>query len=413
MPKVTFCTHDGKDKIGGPHSWIKCLLPALQDLGVQIQVLFLLDDSNPELCPSFQFLKSQGCECLAFNFATSTEERIKWLLRQINRFQPDVFIANYLIEGLFANRWLKIAGIPTVGVIHSDDLYYEAIFQEFLPTKSPYQLSGVVCVSKFLENKVNSFSISNLKTWQIPCGVNVPSRQTTFRSPFTLAYVGRLIEYQKNISKIAHAFSQVVTQIPGTEAIIIGDGPEKEAIEAIIASYDASHLVKLTGAVDSETVTAYLSNCQVITLLSEYEGIPIALMEGMSLGLVPVCLKIRSGLPELIQHEQTGIFIEDETGYLDAIKSLKDNPERFNQMSQLARQKIVAEFSNEICAQRWLTCLETLAQERRPRQKVPVPWRITLPPPHPALHWGDRRALPIHLQIRRRLGKLKCRLLDR
>ena len=112
--------------------------------------------------------------------------------------------------------------------------------------------------------------------------------------------------------------------------------------------------VTLAGRVDSEQLAEMLHKHHTVTLFSEYEGLPLALLEGMSVGLVPVCTPTESGIPELVLPGGTGILVEDrEQAFVDAIRRLREQPEIWNRLSQGARDRIAKAYSREACADRW------------------------------------------------------------
>ena len=79
--------------------------------------------------------------------------------------------------------------------------------------------------------------------------------------------------------------------IPNVEAIMFGDGPDRNNVERILASEGSGVSVSLAGNIPNSEVQQRLQQFDVITLLSDYEGRPIALLEGVVCGFVPVCLK--------------------------------------------------------------------------------------------------------------------------
>ena len=180
--KVTFCTCDDPNFIGGPNSWLRRLLPALKLAGIDVRVLFFTTTDLLESCPCFRELHSQGIECQAFRWQTTTEQKIRWLLSKLTEDTPDVFVPNMLVSAFYASRWVREAGIPTVGVLHSYDNFHQSVLKTFVCGEAAYQLSALVCVSKFLEEytssllkvDTNSATTSKSLVQKIPYGVPLP-----------------------------------------------------------------------------------------------------------------------------------------------------------------------------------------------------------------------------------------------
>jgi colanic acid/amylovoran biosynthesis glycosyltransferase len=78
-------------------------------------------------------------------------------------------------------------------------------------------------------------------------------------------------------------------------------------------------------------------------------------MEAMAAGLVPVCLNIRSGVPELVEHNITGLLVNDRSdGFLDAVRLLRSETGLWERLSKAARTKIESEYSYQKTADRWI-----------------------------------------------------------
>lgn len=157
----------------------------------------------------------------------------------------------------------------------------------------------------------------------------------------------------------------------------------------------------------------------MLVLLSDYEGLPIALMEAMACGVVPICLRIRSGIPELVEDGVTGLLVSDRSDdFVAAVWRLRYEPQLWEKLSKAARAKIEAEYSNEVCTASWEAFLKQLQQGARQRRTITIPKRFNLPPVHPNLKREDNRKPPLHalpLLLLRRLqrlaGKVKRRLI--
>ncbi|MFM7831780.1 MAG: glycosyltransferase, partial [Planctomycetaceae bacterium] len=103
---------------------------------------------------------------------------------------------------------------------------------------------------------------------------------------------------------------------------------------------------------------AQLSTADVLLLLSDYEGLPIALLEAMACGLVPIVSKMRSGIPELIQHMVNGIVVDDRSdSVLNSVRMLNADPELRQRLSAAARNTVLERFSHQRCADGWETLL--------------------------------------------------------
>jgi len=412
--KVTFCTYDSPSYLGGPSTWLKRLLPDLRDLGVELEVLFFLDGYAPNNCLCLVDLINHGIACYTFPMKSSTEQKIHWILSQLTDRPPDIFVPHMLVAAFYASRWIKAAGIPTIGVLHSDDEFYRGVLRQFVFGDPAYQLSALVCVSEFLKHQVIHSGNTDIVVEQIACGVPISGKLTQPPTDqFRLIYVGRLEEEQKRISDVTRALCQASNQIPKIEAILFGDGSARLNVEKILQESGQKQNVKLAGVVNSESIQKEMLASHAIVLLSDYEGLPVALMEAMACGLVPICSEMQSGIPELVEDGVTGLLVRDRgESFVAAVRKLRDNSNLWQQLSVAAHHKIVSSFSREACAQKWLALLNQLHTQAQEKKLISIPRFFMLPPVDAGLAWEDRRRFRFaYRQLRHRLGAVKRKIL--
>lgn len=412
--KITICSHDGKNYFGGPYEWVKRFAPALKQTGVEVSFLFFSDHQAKE-SSTYLYLQEQGFRCSVLpqhsfsHYRDTTEDRIKWCLKQIRQNPPDVFIANASLPALFAGKWIKAAGIPVIGVLHTDDERYQWLQQEFLNASNDFTLSALVCVSELLKDKVGTQNPSNIPVEIISCGTPVPSYlKPKCLSPLKLVYAGKLTEEAKQISLLTKAFCRVVREVSGVEAYIYGDGPAKEKVLAIIAEEGKGLPVYYKGFVPSTDIQRQLADKHIIVLLSDYEGLPIILMEAMACGLVPVCLSIRSGIPELIKDGETGLLVIDrDEDFTSAIERLEEHSVLFNALSINARHFVSQHHSMPVVVGKWLDLCEKLLKTSSPKQGIVIPFKVDLPPVNAWLKEIDQRKPSLINYVIRQLVRLK------
>ena len=131
-----------------------------------------------------------------------------------------------------------------------------------------------------------------------------------------------------------------------------------------------------------------MSQHHIFTLMSDYEGMPIALMEAMASGLVPVCLYEESGIDEIINHGVNGFIVKNRhEDYQAKLKMLQESPELFKMMSINAVSTIKDKYSSEITHRKWFELFENL--RALSSKKLKIPKRIKLD--GELLYYGDNR----------------------
>lgn len=399
--KIMICSYDGENYFGGPFTWLQRILPIWIARGISVRVL-LFAHQPPDNCSLVRFCRKHGIPFTVKNwhsltyYRDNTEDRIRWILRQISNEVPDVFIPNLVTPAYYASRWIKAAGIPTIGILHSDDKYYHALADEFIYGRPENCLSAVVCVSKMLEDIIIKNNLNDVFVARIPYYIpipEVPEKRDFWK--VKIVYAGRLVEKQKQISKVIKSICQVLLQVPSTEAFIYGDGPSRNRIKEIINGYGKTIPIHLIGAISSEKLQHEYKDKHIFVMLSDYEGLPIALLEAMATGLVPVCLNIRSGIPELIKDKETGIVVKNRNeDFLHAIKLLVNDNELFKKLSQNAKKLIKDEYCSNVTVDSWIDLFNELRSKINNRDKaIYIPKRIDLSPVNSNLVGEDRRKL--------------------
>jgi len=126
---------------------------------------------------------------------------------------------------------------------------------------------------------------------------------------------GRLWE-QKGFDVLLKAFAEVKREIP-CRLIILGEGPERPELEALVKELELTHAVDLPGWVPNPW--KYLSRSSVFVLSSRWEGWPSALVEAIACGLPAITTNCPGAGKEIIAHGETGLTVPT-----DDIQTLKN-----------------------------------------------------------------------------------------
>jgi glycosyltransferase involved in cell wall biosynthesis len=413
MMRVTFFTRVFANVSGGHNTWLCRFLPILRQRGIDARVLCF--ESTPGL-PTARSLRQAGFNCATVSEREIkyTKQRVRWIFDRLAEDPPDVFVVNAVYPAAYyAGRWLREAGIPTVGICHGMLSFYQGLLDEFVLARTAYQVSALVCVSNWLQHDVLKQLRNGVLVRNIPCGI--PISQTVVKKPngrLRLAYLGRLTEEYKRISELTRGLCRAVREVPGTEAVIYGDGPARPAVEQILGEDGNGSPVQLVGFVENDEIPKHLVECHAVVLLSEREGLGISLLEGMACGAVPIALRGAPGVTEFVFDGETGLLVDDRgDAFVAAVRRLRQDPGLWERLARAAHAKVTANYSEQICADRWQALLHEIGADysafgRRPLQ---IPRRLYLPPVHPALAWLDPR--PPHQELLQRARRVCARWL--
>ncbi len=410
--KVTFFTREYAKVSGGHNTWLCRFLPNLRRRGIESRVLCF------HLSPGEEFSTVRSLRQAGFSCTTVSEEeikytkqRVRWIFDRLTEDPPDVFVVNAVYPAAYyAGRWLREAGISTVGICHVAPVmgFYQGLLDEFVFGRSAYQVSAFVCVSKWLEQAVLERRPKGILVLSIPCGVPIP--ESVAKKPngrLRLAYVGRLAE-EKRISEVTHGLCRAVREVPGTEALIYGDGAERAAVEQILREEGNGLPVQLVGFVENDQIPKHLLECHALVLLSDQEGLGLSLLEGMASGVVPIGLRGAPGVTEFVVDGLTGLLVGDRGDeFVAAVRRLREDPALWERLARSAHAKVEDDYSEKVCADRWQELFHKLVNSSGPRKPLRIPRRLHLPPVHPSLSWLDPRP---HQELIRRARRFVSRV---
>ncbi len=126
--------------------------------------------------------------------------------------------------------------------------------------------------------------------------------------------------------------------------LLVGDGPERENLEALAAELTLGESVIFTGF--QSQPARFLSLMDIFLLSSFTEGTSMTLLEAMSLGIPTVATRV-GGTPEIVADGETGILTESDNldEFTDALKLLFEHPDKRERMAHKAKQRFSERFS--------------------------------------------------------------------
>lgn len=202
----------------------------------------------------------------------------------------------------------------------------------------------LIAPSRWLAAWLERLGVPSSRIRVIPNAVTVPEHIQPARpavpTPYLVAAVGRLVPVKRIDLAIA-----AIAELPEASLLVIGDGPEKDALQHLAVSRGVASRVRFIGAVDRETMYSYLAACDVLVLCSAHEGFPHAVIEAMSLG-VPVVSTRVGGVAEIVADGDNGMLVEGTPDALaGALKALLREPELRRRISARARADVAERFS--------------------------------------------------------------------
>ena len=147
--------------------------------------------------------------------------------------------------------------------------------------------------------------------------------------------VGRL-DSQKGFDLLLRAFAVCRENRPGWKLTILGDGEERERLEALTTQLGIGADVQMPGTVPD--TTPFLRRADLFVLSSRYEGFPNALLEAMALGIPVIATDCASGPKRIVRNDVDGLLVrsDDAPALANAMAALMDDEARRLRLAQHA-----------------------------------------------------------------------------
>jgi len=178
-----------------------------------------------------------------------------------------------------------------------------------------------------------------------------------------VTFAGRICE-QKRPLLLPEIFRELRERGAPFQALLIGDGELRPALERLIEKYSLRSCVRFLGTVDHGKWMEALRASDIFLLPSQYEGISVALLEAMSLGVVPVVAAV-GGQAEAVTPD-CGFLIPqgaaEVSQYVEALAQLIDDPVHRQIMGELASRRVEESFSHHTTAERLVYLIERARQ---------------------------------------------------
>lgn len=249
----------------------------------------------------------------------------------------------------------QFTGIPYSFTAHGSDLH-----------RDKHMLCEKIADSKFVA-AISSYNRDEMlkhckainpdKVRIIHCGVDIEAfkanEDKSADKPLTLVCTGTLHEVKGQIY-LVEACGKLKQKGIVFECHFVGDGPDEEMLRQKVAELNIEDDVIFHGRVPRSKVIEALSNADVVVTPSvptndgRREGIPVALMEAMAFG-IPVVASDLSGIPELVDRDESGILVPpgDVDAIASALEKLANDPELRAELGAKGRERIVNDFNQD------------------------------------------------------------------
>lgn len=171
---------------------------------------------------------------------------------------------------------------------------------------------------------------------------------------------------RKRIDLFLNAFAVLKHDVPNAIALIVGAGPEKDALHALARELGIADTVRFTGFVADAELPAYYAASDVYMHTGKLESFGLSVLEASAAGL-PVISVNEGGPREIIADGETGLLVDATPNALaDAARALAGEPALRERMGAAGIQRVNALYSWQRGAREFLNVVEQLTPRPQP-----------------------------------------------
>lgn len=275
-----------------------------------------------------------------------------WFARSMLRTRVEHVHAHWATHTALA-AWTihRLAGLPYTFTTHADDIFVrrpmldeKARAARFVVTVSDYN-------RRYLCEALGAWAERKLRV--VRCGVRTDSflpQPPASAETFTIACIARL-EPKKGHIHLLEACAELVRRGVPFRCVLVGDGRERATLEQRLRALGLGDRVVLLGARPRSQVREIMAGAHVVALPcvvaegGRADGIPVCLMEALALER-PVVTTPVSGVPELVEHEKTGLLVApgDALALADALEKLRADPALGARLAAEGRKRVCEEY---------------------------------------------------------------------
>ena len=378
-----------KPHISGVTNYIELNKTYLEKAGHQVFVFTFGEEDQQDDDPNV--IRSPGLPLRAPKAYADIQVGLRYDAKARRLLQTmDIVHAHHpFLSTTLALRHCKPRGIPIVFTNHTR---YDLMAQAYLTLLPEFvgELVGELFIKTYLPSVCQAIDLViapspsikeylqrigvNTSVEMIPHGVDLAPFREQFqpfaRSKFgftsydvIVIYVGRLGP-EKNIPFLLRAFYGAVQASPNLGLLLVGDGPERDNLEAMVEHMNIAERVRFTGLVNYKDLPPYLASADVAATASVSETFGLSVVEAMASGL-PI-LGIRSpGIVDNVVDGVSGLLAENDLASFAAKMMMLVNDRELRQSMGEQARKAAEAFAIERTVELMLSHYRRLLEQKK------------------------------------------------
>ncbi len=344
------------------------IVNAFRSLGHEVKVVSLIGEKTnvrsasqsrwsfiKKLMPGFLFELGE----MAYNIQGYLK-----LSRAVKQFKPDFIYDRYVSYNYSAVAVGRRYKLPTILEVNSPYSYQKQTFDErlyfsrvsrFFERKICEDARSVIVVSSPLKHFLTSIGVPQSKIVVMPNGANTelfnPSisgedlrQHYGLGGKVVIGFTGILRPWH-GVDLLITAFAGLLKNWPDLHLLIVGDGPIRAELEALIVEHQLSDRVTITGRQPHEKVRKFIAVMDVaVSPKATFYASPMKILEYMAMGKVVVAPDMEN-IRDILSHEENGLLFEpgNAKDLAAVLEKLLADPECREKLGRSALKKIETE----------------------------------------------------------------------
>jgi glycosyltransferase involved in cell wall biosynthesis len=312
------------------------------------------NSANPNL-QLHEAATAQGVESHLISCVGQIDRTVPPSIRELaNRTDADVVHAHGYKADIYCYFALRGSGVPLVSTCHTwydNDLTVSLYGKADRFTLRSY--AAVVAVSEDVRQRLLKAGVRKEKIHIVRNGIDLrpfdnaaPSlHNLSSQSASTVGLIGRLAT-EKGVDIFLRAAARVLKELPATNFVVVGEGPDREQLELLIDELQIRNNLFMLGRRDD--MPGVYASLDIMVSASRREGLPMAILEGMASSR-PVIATAVGAVPDVIVDGSTGVLVPSENieALASKIVTLLNNRTQRESLGAAAKKLVEQEFSAE------------------------------------------------------------------
>ena len=330
---------------------------SLADNGIEI-LLVGFSKANTEAYKDFQNISIYGFNITDGTISSSTNfNKLKYvrllpkLKKLIKTFKPDILHAHYASSYGFLGM---LSGFhPFILSVWGSDVFEfpkKSILHKTILAKNLKKADVILSTSKIMALEAQQYTTQNIDI--TPFGIDTSlfqPKQTPSLFDKNDIIIGTIksLESVYGIDTLIETFKLLINKFQTTplKLLIVGDGTKKKDFQQMVSNLDLKDRTIFVGKVPHNEIPRYHNMIDIPVFLSNSESFGVAVIEASACEK-PVVVSNVGGLPEVVEHEKTGLIVppDNPEAAAKAIEKLILDETLRSKMGQAGREKVIRQY---------------------------------------------------------------------